>query len=67
MDLKFTAEEEAFRSEVLAFLNDRLPQRLASKVSNGRHLTRDRDPRALGLAQARPHPHQSASAPHHHH
>ncbi|MCP3719677.1 acyl-CoA dehydrogenase family protein [Paraburkholderia sp. CNPSo 3281] len=41
MDLKFTAEEEAFRSEVLAFLNDRLPQRLASKVSNGRHLTRD--------------------------
>ncbi|MFP4903492.1 acyl-CoA dehydrogenase family protein [Paraburkholderia sp. BR14261] len=41
MDLKFTAEEEAFRSEVLAFLNERLPQRLASKVSNGRHLTRD--------------------------
>ncbi|MCX5538701.1 acyl-CoA dehydrogenase family protein [Paraburkholderia sp. CNPSo 3076] len=41
MDLKFTAEEEAFRSDVLAFLNDRLPQRLASKVSNGRHLTRD--------------------------
>ncbi|HKR40877.1 MAG TPA: acyl-CoA dehydrogenase family protein [Paraburkholderia sp.] len=41
MDLKFTAEEEAFRSEVLAFLNDRLPQRLASKVSNGRRLTRD--------------------------
>ncbi|MEX3840793.1 acyl-CoA dehydrogenase family protein [Paraburkholderia sp. BR10882] len=41
MDLKFTAEEEAFRSEVLAFLNERLPQRLASKVSNGLHLTRD--------------------------
>ncbi|WP_069261750.1 acyl-CoA dehydrogenase family protein [Paraburkholderia nodosa] len=41
MDLKFTAEEEAFRSEVLAFLSERLPQRLASKVSNGRHLTRD--------------------------
>ncbi|MEM5316596.1 acyl-CoA dehydrogenase family protein [Paraburkholderia sp. JHI869] len=41
MDLKFTAEEEAFRSEVLAFLKERLPQRLASKVSNGKHLTRD--------------------------
>ncbi|WP_321938508.1 acyl-CoA dehydrogenase family protein [Paraburkholderia sp. J8-2] len=41
MDLKFTAEEEAFRSEVLAFLKERLPQRVANKVSNGRHLTRD--------------------------
>lgn len=41
MDLKFTAEEEAFRGEVLAFLNERLPQRLASKVSNGRHITRE--------------------------
>jgi alkylation response protein AidB-like acyl-CoA dehydrogenase len=41
MDLKFTAEEEAFRSEVLAFLEERLPQRLADKVQNGKHLTRD--------------------------
>jgi alkylation response protein AidB-like acyl-CoA dehydrogenase len=41
MDLKFTAEEEAFRSEVLAFLKERLPQRLADKVQNGKHLTRD--------------------------
>ncbi|WP_233867514.1 acyl-CoA dehydrogenase family protein [Paraburkholderia adhaesiva] len=41
MDLKFTAEEEAFRAEVLDFLRERLPQRIADKVRNGRHLTRD--------------------------
>ncbi|WP_322092740.1 acyl-CoA dehydrogenase family protein [Paraburkholderia bannensis] len=41
MDLKFTADEEAFRSEVLDFLRERLPQRIASKVRNGQHLTRD--------------------------
>ncbi|MBV8627829.1 MAG: acyl-CoA dehydrogenase family protein, partial [Paraburkholderia sp.] len=41
MDLKFTAEEEAFRSEVLAFLEARLPQRIADKVRNGKRLTRD--------------------------
>lgn len=41
MDLKFTAEEEAFRSEVLDFLRERLPQRIADKVRNGRHLTRE--------------------------
>ncbi|NIE68325.1 acyl-CoA dehydrogenase family protein [Burkholderia sp. Ax-1719] len=41
MDLKFTAEEEAFRSEVLDFLRERLPQRIASKVRNGQHLTRE--------------------------
>ncbi|MFT0168243.1 acyl-CoA dehydrogenase family protein [Paraburkholderia mimosarum] len=41
MDLKFTAEEEAFRSEVLAFLAARLPQRIADKVRNGKRLTRD--------------------------
>ncbi|WP_343666948.1 acyl-CoA dehydrogenase family protein [Paraburkholderia tropica] len=41
MDLKFTAEEEAFRSEVLGFLRDHLPQRLADIVRTGRHLTRD--------------------------
>ncbi|MBB3257091.1 hypothetical protein F4827_001893 [Paraburkholderia bannensis] len=41
MDLKFTAEEEAFRSEVLDFLRERLPQRVATKVRNGQHLTRD--------------------------
>jgi alkylation response protein AidB-like acyl-CoA dehydrogenase len=41
MDLNFTAEEEAFRADVLAFLRDKLPQRLASKVHGGRRLTRD--------------------------
>jgi alkylation response protein AidB-like acyl-CoA dehydrogenase len=41
MDLKFTAEEEAFRAEVLDFLRERLPQRIADKVRNGRRLTRD--------------------------
>ncbi|WP_322045713.1 acyl-CoA dehydrogenase family protein [Paraburkholderia sp. J67] len=41
MDLRFTAEEEAFRSEVLDFLRERLPQGVASKVRNGHHLTRD--------------------------
>ncbi|RKT24395.1 hypothetical protein B0G69_0051 [Paraburkholderia sp. RAU2J] len=41
MDLNFTPEEEAFRADVLAFLRDRLPQRLADKVHGGRRLTRD--------------------------
>jgi alkylation response protein AidB-like acyl-CoA dehydrogenase len=41
MDLNFTPEEEAFRATVLAFLRDRLPQRLADKVHGGRRLTRD--------------------------
>ncbi|MGF6467301.1 acyl-CoA dehydrogenase family protein [Paraburkholderia youngii] len=41
MDLNFTAEEEAFRASVLAFLRDKLPQRLAGKVHAGRRLTRD--------------------------
>ncbi|MCG5074182.1 acyl-CoA dehydrogenase family protein [Paraburkholderia tagetis] len=41
MDLKFTAEEEAFRSEVLDFLRERLPQHIAEKVRSGTHLTRD--------------------------
>jgi len=41
MDLNFTPEEEAFRAEVLAFLRERLPQRLADKVQGGRRLTRE--------------------------
>jgi alkylation response protein AidB-like acyl-CoA dehydrogenase len=41
MDLNFTAEEEAFRASVLAFLRDKLPQRLADKVHGGKRLTRD--------------------------
>jgi alkylation response protein AidB-like acyl-CoA dehydrogenase len=41
MDLKFTAEEEAFRAEVLDFLRTSLPEDIAEKVRTGKHLTRD--------------------------
>jgi alkylation response protein AidB-like acyl-CoA dehydrogenase len=41
MDLDFTPEEERFRSEVRAFLAEKLPARLSSKVANGKHLTKD--------------------------
>ncbi|MBO9646795.1 MAG: acyl-CoA dehydrogenase family protein, partial [Pseudacidovorax sp.] len=41
MDLRFTAEEEAFRSEVLQFLRDKLPARIADKVRRGLRLTRE--------------------------
>ncbi|MEJ8825364.1 acyl-CoA dehydrogenase family protein [Variovorax humicola] len=41
MDLKFTPEEEAFRSEVLQFLREKLPERLSHKVKNGLRLTRE--------------------------
>ncbi|AXA94045.1 acyl-CoA dehydrogenase family protein [Massilia sp. YMA4] len=40
MDLNFTPEEERFRDEVRAFLAERLPERLASKVAGGRHLSK---------------------------
>ncbi|SAK44939.1 acyl-CoA dehydrogenase domain-containing protein [Caballeronia arationis] len=40
MDLNFTPEEEAFREQVVRFLQDKLPQRLSDKVRNGRRLTR---------------------------
>jgi alkylation response protein AidB-like acyl-CoA dehydrogenase len=41
MDLNFTPEEEAFRTDVQRFLRDKLPQRLADKVHGGHRLTRD--------------------------
>ena len=41
MNLNFTTEEEAFRADVLRFLRERLPQRLATKVQTGKRLTRD--------------------------
>ena len=41
MDLKFTAEEEAFRTEVLDFLRTSLPEDIAQKVHTGKRLTRD--------------------------
>ena len=40
MDLQFTPEEQAFRSEVRAFLKDHLPPALAAKVKAGQRLTR---------------------------
>lgn len=41
MDLNFTPEEEAFRTEVQRFLQAELPARIARKVKGGLHLTRD--------------------------
>mgnify|MGYP001394864593 CR=1 FL=1 len=41
MDLNFTPEEEAFRSEVQRFLQEHLPARLSHKVKSGLRLTRD--------------------------
>jgi len=41
MDLTFTQEEEAFRTQVRTFLRDQLPERISSKVHGGRPLTRD--------------------------
>jgi alkylation response protein AidB-like acyl-CoA dehydrogenase len=40
MDLNFTPEEERFRSEVRAFLTEKLPRRLSDKVANGKHLAK---------------------------
>ena len=40
MDLNFTPEEEAFRTEVREFLQQKLPTRLSEKVRIGKHLTK---------------------------
>lgn len=40
MDLNFTTSEENFRSEVRAFLADKLPTRLSDKVASGKHLSK---------------------------
>jgi alkylation response protein AidB-like acyl-CoA dehydrogenase len=40
MNLDFTPEEEAFRSEVVGFLKEKLPKRLSDKVREGKRLTR---------------------------
>jgi alkylation response protein AidB-like acyl-CoA dehydrogenase len=41
MDLNFTADEEAFRADIVRFLRDALPTRLSDKVRNGLRLGRD--------------------------
>lgn len=40
MDLNFTPQEEAFRAEVQAFLKDKLPARIATKVKAGQRLSK---------------------------
>jgi len=40
MDLNFTPEEEAFRAEVVIFLQEKLPERLSSKVKQGLRLSK---------------------------
>jgi alkylation response protein AidB-like acyl-CoA dehydrogenase len=40
MDLTFTPEEEAFRAKVRAFLIEKLPARISSKVASGKHLSK---------------------------
>ena len=41
MDLKFSAEEDAFRDEVKAFLKEKLTKRLSDKVKAGQRLTKE--------------------------
>ncbi|SFP67079.1 acyl-CoA dehydrogenase family protein [Tranquillimonas alkanivorans] len=40
MDLTYTDEQKAFREEVRAFLNEKLPARLSDKVATGKRLTK---------------------------
>src|SRR3546814_395588 len=40
MDVNFTADEEAFREEVRAFLHENLPTRLSDKVRSRKRLTK---------------------------
>jgi len=41
MDLRFTAEDDAFRAEVRAFIDAALPQDVRRKMAEGRSLTKD--------------------------
>ena len=41
MDLNFTAEEQAFRDEIRAWVAANLPKDISQKVHNALHLTRD--------------------------
>lgn len=40
MDLNYTAEEDAFRDEVRAFLAEKVPPRLSAKVKAGKRITK---------------------------
>ncbi|USX06746.1 acyl-CoA dehydrogenase family protein [Paraburkholderia fungorum] len=53
MDLTFTAEEKAFRAEVLEFLRTSLPSNIAEKVNLGKRLTRDDMARWHGILNSR--------------
>jgi alkylation response protein AidB-like acyl-CoA dehydrogenase len=41
MNLNYTAEELAFRDEVRAFLEEKLPADIAAKVKGFRHLSKE--------------------------
>jgi alkylation response protein AidB-like acyl-CoA dehydrogenase len=41
MDMAFSAEDEAFRGKVRAFLSEALPKDVSDKVINGRHIPRE--------------------------
>lgn len=41
MDLTYTDEQKAFRDEVRAFLDEKLPKRLSDKVAGGKHLVKE--------------------------
>ena len=41
MDINYTPEELAFRDEVRAFLDEKLPKDIASKVKNSQHLGKE--------------------------
>ena len=41
MEMQFTAQELAFRDEVRAFLRDKLPERLSSRIQQGKRLSKE--------------------------
>ena len=53
MDLNYTTEEEAFRTDVRAFLGKNTPADLSDKVANSRKLGRDDLMRWQGILHKR--------------
>ena len=49
MDLSYSDEEKAFRAEVRAFLDEKLPEDLSEKVRKGQELTKDDHDRWHGI------------------